>query len=374
MLPENSRSILFSPVPIGPVIVPNRFVRSATHDFMAEEDGSVTDRNVSLYRDLAEGEVGLIITGHAYVNPCGKASPRQIGIDVDARVEGLSRICRAVHSFPSRIMLQLAHAGRQTKERICGSTPLAPSAVYEPVLKVMPRVMTAADIRNLVQDFVRAAGRARQAGFDGVQLHGAHGYLLSSFFSPHTNRRADAYGGSTENRARAAVEILRGIKDECGADFPVIIKLNSDDYLPGGLEVEESVRLARILAREGMNAIEVSGGTSEAGKGSMWPGIRAEEDEGYFAPAAARIKAAVAVPVFGLGGFRTLRMMEQAVASGRVDLISLSRPFIREPFLVRKFRTGEVSKSACISCNKCFNPRGIACAELRPRPKPPRSS
>ncbi len=374
MCADKSPSILFSPVRIGSLTVPNRFVRSATHDFMAEEDGSVTERNVSLYRSLAEGEVGLIITGHAYVNTAGKASPRQIGVNADSQVEGLSRISHAVHAFPSRIILQIAHAGRQTKEKICGCVPMAPSAVYEPVMKVMPREMTATDIQTLVQDFVRAAGRAKRAGFDGVQLHGAHGYLLSSFFSPYTNRRLDRYGGSAENRARAAVEILRGIKHECGRDFPVIIKLNSDDFLPGGLEVEESAALARILEREGIDAIEVSGGTSEAGKGSMWPGVRPEETEGYFAPAAARIKAAVAIPVFGLGGFRTLRVMEQAVASGRVDLISLSRPFIREPFLVRKFRVGELSKSACISCNKCFNPRGIACAELRAQPKGSRAS
>jgi 2,4-dienoyl-CoA reductase-like NADH-dependent reductase (Old Yellow Enzyme family) len=358
-------SILFSPLRVGSLTLPNRFVRSATHDFLADEDGSVTERTVDLYRTLAEGEVGLIITGHAYVAPEGRASARQIGVDSDSKVAGLGRLAAAVHAFPSRTMLQIAHAGRQTKEKVCACVPLAPSAVFEPVLKVMPREMTGADIRKMIDDFVEAGGRAKEAGFDGVQLHGAHGYLLSGFFSPYTNRRRDSYGGSTENRARAAVEILRGIKDRCGRGFPVIIKLNSEDYLPGGLDVQESIALARILEREGIDAIEVSGGTSEAGRGSMWPGVRPEEDEGYFVPAAARIKAAVKVPVFGLGGFRTFRVMERAVASGRVDAISLSRPFIREPHLVRKFRTGDVLRSECISCNKCFNPRGLSCGDLR---------
>jgi len=366
MAPESGSSLLFSPVRIGSLTVPNRFVRSATHDFLAEEDGSVTDRQVALYSRLAEGEVGLIISGHAYVAPEGKASPRQLGIQSDSLVAGLSRIARAVHAFPSRIMLQLAHAGRQTKDKICGATPLAPSAVFEPMMKSMPREMTEADIEAVLRDFLRAAERARLAGFDGVQLHGAHGYLLSSFFSPYSNRRTDDWGGSTENRARLAVRILQGIKKTCGPDFPVTIKLNSSDFLPGGLEVEESVALARILAREGIDAVEASGGTSEAGKGSMWPGIRTEEEEGYFVPAAMRIKAAVGVPVFGLGGFRTLRAMERCVAEGRADLISLSRPLVRDPFLIRKFRTGEVGRSACISCNKCLNPRGISCSELRP--------
>jgi len=358
-------SILFSPVRIGSLTVPNRFARSATHDFLADEDGSVTDRNVALYAGLAEGEVGLIISGHAFVSPEGKASPRQIGVCSDAQVPGLSRITRAVHAFPSRIMLQIAHAGRQTKDKICGGTPLAPSAVYEPVMKVMPREMTGADIRHTVRDFVQAAERAAQAGFDGVQLHGAHGYLLSSFFSPYTNRRKDEWGGSTENRARLAVEILHGIKMKCGPDFPVIIKLNASDFLPGGLEVEESIALSRVLGRAGIDAIEVSGGMSEAKKGSMWPGLRPEDEEGYFAPAAARIKAAASVPVLGLGGFRTLRAMERTVTERKADLVSLSRPFVREPFLVKKFRTGEIAQSACISCNKCLNPKGISCAELR---------
>ena len=366
----SERSILFSPKAIGSLTIPNRFVRSATHDFLAEEDGSVTGRNVELYRRLAEGEVGLIISGHAYVNPAGKASPRQIGVYQDSQVKGLGLISEAVHEFSSRVFLQLAHAGRQTKEKLIGSTPLAPSAVFEPVYKFMPREMTGAEVHDLVQDFVRAAGRAKQAGFDGVQLHGAHGYLLSAFFSPHTNRRRDEWGGSTEKRARVAVEILRGIKHLCGPRYPVIIKLNSSDFLADGLEVEESVALSRILEKEGLDGIEVSGGTSEAGKGSMWPGLRTEDEEGYFAASAGRIKAAVAIPVFGLGGYRTFRVMEKAVASGRVDFISLSRPFIREPALVRKFRLGEIHKSACISCNKCFNPRGLSCAEIREKKAP----
>jgi len=361
----SERSILFSPKAIGSVTIPNRFVRSATHDFMADEDGSVTGRNVELYRRLAEGEVGLIISGHAYVHPAGKASPRQIGVYQDSQVEGLRLISGAVHEFPSRVFLQLAHAGRQTKEKISGGTPLAPSAVFEPVNKIMPREMAGAEVHGLVQDFIRAAGRSQEAGFDGVQLHGAHGYMLSAFFSPHTNRRQDEWGGTTEKRARIAVEILRGIKRLCGPRYPVIIKLNASDFLADGLEVEESMVLSRILEKEGLDGIEVSGGTSEAGKGSMWPGLRAEDEEGYFAQSAGRIKAAVGVPVFGLGGYRTFRVMEKAVASGQVDFISLSRPFVREPDLVRKFRLGKVRKSACISCNKCFNPRGLSCAEAR---------
>jgi 2,4-dienoyl-CoA reductase-like NADH-dependent reductase (Old Yellow Enzyme family) len=357
-------SILFTPLRIGSSTIPNRFVRSATHDYMADDEGFVTDRQVELHRRLADGEVGLIITGHAYVQASGKASPRQIAVFDDRFVAGLGRITAAVHAYPSRVFLQIAHAGRQTKPKLCGCVPVSPSPVYDPVSKVMPRELTAAEIRQLIADFAAAALRAKAAGFDGVQLHAAHGYLLSSFLSPHTNRRTDEWGGSVENRARALLEALRGIKVSCGPDFPVIVKLNSEDFLEGGLTVDESVLVAGMLDAAGVDGIEVSGGMAEAGRGSIWPGLRSEADEGYFVASAARVKKAVGVPVFGLGGIRTLAVAEGLVADGRVDLVSMSRPFIRDPYLVRHFREGAVTKSECISCNKCHSLRGIRCAEL----------
>jgi 2,4-dienoyl-CoA reductase-like NADH-dependent reductase (Old Yellow Enzyme family) len=363
---KQSVSVLFTPVRIGAAMVLNRFVRSATQDFMATDEGEVTDRQVDLFTRLAEGEVGLIISGHAFVLPQGKASPRQLAVHDDRFIEGLGRIAAAVHRFPSRIFLQIAHAGRQTKEKLCGSTPVSPSAVYDPVSKVMPCELSAAKIKALIEAFVQAARRAREAGFDGVQLHAAHGYLLSAFLSPHTNRRQDEWGGPLEGRARVLVKILQRIRSFIGSGFPVIAKLNSTDFLNGGLTIEESVRAAGILEAAGIDGIEVSGGTAEAGRGSIWAGLRSEQDEGYFVAAAARVKAAVRIPVFGLGGIRTLEVAEKFVREGRVDMISLSRPFIRDPFLVKNFREGRVSKSECISCNKCMNPRGIRCAELRP--------
>ena len=357
-------SILFTPVKIGLLTIPNRFVRSATHDFMSDDEGYVTDANVELYRRLAEGEVGLIITGHAHVQPSGQASPRQMGVFDDRFVAGLARIPETVHHFPSRVILQIAHAGRQTKEKLCGCVPVSSSAVYDPVSKVMPRELSNDEILLLIADFVSAAVRAKRAGFDGVELHAAHGYLLSSFLSPHANRRADEWGGTVENRARVLVEVLRGIKAVCGRDFPVIVKLNSTDFLEGGLVLDDAVRVACMLEADGIDGIEVSGGMAEAGRGSVWAGLRSEDEEGYFVENAARIKQAVHVPVFGLGGIRTLAVAERIVREGRADLVSLSRPLIRDPFLVRHFREGLAAKSECISCNKCFNPRGIRCAEL----------
>jgi 2,4-dienoyl-CoA reductase-like NADH-dependent reductase (Old Yellow Enzyme family) len=361
--------ILFTPVRIGSVTVPNRFVRSATHDFMADDEGFVTDAHMELYSRLAEGDVGLIITGHAHVQPSGKASPRQMAVFDDRFVEGLARIPAAVHRFPSLVFLQIAHAGRQTKEKLCGCVPVSPSAIYDPASKVMPRELASDEIGALIVDFISAAKRAKRAGFDGVQLHAAHGYLLSSFLSPHTNQRADEWGGPVENRARVLVEILCGVKSACGRDFPVIVKLNSTDFFKGGLVLEDAVRVARMIETEGIDGIEVSGGMAEAGRGSVWPGLRSEDEEGYFAANASAIKAAVRVPVFALGGVRTLAVAERLVREGRADLVSLSRPLIRDPFLVKHFHEGLTSKSECISCNKCFNPRGIRCAELGKREK-----
>ena len=361
----NDFSLLFTPVQLGRVTVPNRFVRSATQDFLTTEDGQITQAQRQLYGRLAAGEVGLIITGHAYVHPAGKASPRQVAIHDDRFIPGLASLAEAVHGHPSKIFIQLAHAGRQTRPKDCGCTPLAPSAVFEPSTKVLPREMTESDIRQTIGDFVAAAQRAGQAGFDGVQLHVAHGYLLSSFLSPYTNRRADDWGGPLANRLRIVLEIIRAIKAGPDPGFPVMAKMNSSDLLAGGLSPEDCLEAARRLEAEGLDGLELSGGMAEAGRGSMWPGLRGEEEEGYFVEAASRVKAAVKIPVFGLGGIRSLAVMARIIRQGQADLISMSRPFVREPDLVRRLREGLALKSDCISCNKCLNPRGLRCAELK---------
>lgn len=358
--------LVFSSLSLGRLRLINRFVRSATHDYLADDrTGEVSEKQLNLYRKLAEGEIGLIISGHAYVHPSGKASPRQLALDEDKKVHGLRRLASAVHQAGSGslVFLQLAHAGRQTKPALTGGQPpVAPSAVYDPVSKILPRELSGEEIYQMIDWFVEAARRAQEAGFDGIQLHAAHGYLLSSFISPHTNRRQDEWGGSWEKRSRILREIITRIKKTCGQDFPVIIKLNATDHLPTGISLEEAAKIAVSLEKAGLDGLEISGGMNEAGLGSVWPGLRKEEDEGYFVPMASEIKKQVGVPVSGLGGIRTLRVAERFLAEGRVDLISMSRPFINDPQLVKKFKSGQLEKSPCQSCNKCFNPRGIRCA------------
>ncbi|MGQ9801078.1 MAG: NADH:flavin oxidoreductase [Candidatus Saccharicenans sp.] len=361
-------SCLFTPINIGRLRLINRFVRSATHDYLADnQQGLIRPAQLELYRRLAEGEIGLIITGHAYVHISGNASPRQIAVDDDHKIPGLARLAEAVHrsGSGSLVFLQISHAGRQTRPALCGQQPLSPSAVYDPVTRVLPREISVEEIYQVIEWFVKAADRAKQAGFDGVQLHAGHGYLLSSFISPHTNRRQDDWGGSWEKRSRIIREIISGIRQTCGPEFPIIIKMNATDHLPTGLSLEEATRIALSLEQTGLQAIEISGGMNEARLGSVWPGLRAEEEEGYFVPLAASIKKVLNTPVMGLGGIRTFRVAEKMVASGQVDLISMSRPFINHPGLVKDFKTGHLEKSPCLSCNKCFNPRGIRCVQKK---------
>jgi 2,4-dienoyl-CoA reductase-like NADH-dependent reductase (Old Yellow Enzyme family) len=357
-------SILFSPIPIGTTLVfPNRFIRAATHEAMMTADGMVTEPLIRYYRELAKGNIGLIITGFAYVHRSGQSALKQGAIADDRFIAGYRRLTEVVHAEGGRCALQIVHGGRQSSPELIGGIPMAPSVVKDTWANVTPREMTVADIETAIDAFVQAAQRAHAAGFDAVELHAAHGYLLSEFISPYTNRRQDAWGGSTERRCKIIVHIIEGIKDLVGTDFPLLVKLNSEDGVPGGLTIEESVKVARVLDAAGIDAIEVSGGIREAQGFSSRKDISTIEEEGYFVPAAAKIKAAVGVPVAVVGGLRSLSLMEEIIVSGKADLISMSRPFINEPDIVLKFQRGETAKSECLSCNLCYNPEGIRCAE-----------
>lgn len=359
-------SVLFEPVSIGGLRVKNRFVRSATNDYMGGPDGEITDREVALYGALAAGDAGLIISGHAYVqHPLGRASVGQNALYDDGFVAGYRRAAEAAHAYGAAFVVQVSHAGRQTpQDWPAGVAPVAPSPVTDNSSGLTPRALTEEEIWSLVDAFAAAVGRVKAAGCDGAQIHVAHGYLLSSFISPYTNRRTDQWGGSQENRSRILGEIMQRARKAVGKDFPILAKLNSTDGLPGAgcLTLQDAVAAARALAGWGITAIEVSGGIREA-KGVMSaPGIARPEQEGYFAPAAKAVKAAVSVPVILVGGFRSLDVMERAVKDGAADLVALSRPLIREPDLVKKFRTGQAAKATCVSCNACFNPAvGLKC-------------
>jgi len=347
-------SPLFTPVQLGTLRVANRIVRSATGEGMCTVSGRVPPLLVEFYRDLARGGAGLIITGHAFVRRDGKASDGMMGIHDDKMLPGLAELAAAVHETDARVVCQLNHAGRQTRpERIGDTTPVAPSAVLDKSSDLTPRAIGPREIEPLIDAYVEAAARAQQAGFDGVQLHCAHGYLMSEFISPYTNRRDDEWGGSIEGRARFPREVLRRIRARLGADFPVLVKLNAEDFIDGGLTLPQSCRVAAMLAEDGIDAIEISAGMAETVDLIVRKHITRERDEAYFVPYCREFRRHVDVPLICVGGLRSKVVMESVIASGAADLVSLSRPLIREPDLPARFRDGTSEKAACVSCNAC---------------------
>jgi 2,4-dienoyl-CoA reductase-like NADH-dependent reductase (Old Yellow Enzyme family) len=354
-------SRLFERVRIKGVEVKNRFVRSATVEGMGMADGRPSGALGELYYALAEGEVGLIVTAAALVD--GEAYKKRrhvegraydIAMDEDRYIEDWQEVVAGVHERGARIAMQLVHMGRQENPKIRGSSPVAPSAVPLTKTGIVPREMTVQEIEETVECFAQACRRVMEAGFDAVQLHGGHGYLISNFISPYANVRNDAYGGSTRNRARFVTEIVKRARELVGEDYPIMIKMNCDDFMDGGLTGIEASAVATIIAEAGIDCIEVTGGTnSDSPLRIAVPGINKEEKEAYFVSYARLLKEHVSVPIILVGGFRTPRVIEKVLKEGAADLVSLSRPFIREPALVKRWKQGDLEKAKCISCNKC---------------------
>ncbi|WP_319522565.1 NADH:flavin oxidoreductase [uncultured Desulfosarcina sp.] len=358
-------SSLFEPTTINGLSLPNRFVRSATWEGMATVDGRVTPKLTETIVALARGGVGLIVSGHAYVTKIGQASPFQMGIYDDALIEGLASMAAAVHEAGGRIVAQLAHAGTFALEKAIGTAPLAVS-VFDGLAQTPRAELSSDDIAALKEAYVAAAKRAKTAGFDGIQLHSGHGYLLSQFLSPWFNRRTDDYGGPVGNRARIHTEIIRAIREAVGEDFPLLVKLNCEDFTEGGLTVEESLAAASAMAAAGMDAIELSGGTITSGKLSpSRSNINKPEKEAYFQEAAKTFKQNLDIPLILVGGIRSPEVAERLLADGSADYFSMSRPLIREPDLVNRWKSGDRSPARCISDNLCFRPgmmgKGIYC-------------
>ena len=351
-------SILFQSSPIGTLNPKNRFVRSATWEGMAHEDGSCTSALVELIGELAAGEIGLIVSSHAFVSPEGQAGPWQLAVHDDRFVPGLAQMAKAAHDGGSTIVLQLAHAGPQAATPLTKQEAFGPSSLPK-VDGTLCRQMTLTEIEQTTDAFVAAAGRAKAAGFDGVQLHGAHGYLLSQFLSPYYNQRQDDFGGSIENQARIVLDILGRIKASLGNDYPVLVKMNSEDFIDGGLSVEEMLHVARMLEDAGVDGIELSGGTAD-GVSRLLPvrrgRLRSEEDEVFYRDAAMRYKELIKVPLILVGGVRSFSVAQSLVEDGVTDFVSLCRPLIREPRLVARWKSGDTAKSQCGSCNLCFKP------------------
>jgi len=358
---------VFDPILINGLRVKNRFVRSATAEGMATPDGAVTDRLEATLAALAAGGVGLVISGHAYVEKRGQAGIGQLGVHLPAAEAGIARLSRAVHAYGGRFVVQLAHAGCRADPQLSGEPAVGPSASEGPDAPPC-LAMAAEDLARVEAAFGTAAAICREAGADGVQIHAAHGYGLSQFLSSRTNRRAGAYGGSLQNRARLLLEVVGAIRGRVDRDFPVLVKINSEDFIEGGMTAAESAQVASWLEAAGVDAVELSGGTLDSGRLSpVRPGrIAIPGGEAWYREAARNLRqAGVAIPIILVGGIRSLETAEDLVASGTADMVALSRPLVREPGLVNRWLSGDTAPSACASDNLCFVPlrkgEGIRC-------------
>ena len=373
---------VFQPTNLGSLELKNRLIHSATFECMADENGMVTDRLIKRYVNLAKGEVGLIIPGYLYVHTRGKAFPGQTGIHDDRLIPGLTRLVNAVHEADGLIAFQLAHGGRQCPKKVIGRAPLAPHGFgLDPASMNKPTAAKEEDIQEVIASFAKAAQRAFEAGADAIQLHCAHGYLLNEFLSPFFNRRHDQWGGSPENNFRLLRQIILAIQETAGQDRVVMVKINTDDFTPQkGITPELAAQYAAWLVDLGVAAIEVSSGTyytfhtvrgdipiNDLARALPWwmrpmaklifkkQVVPCRFQKLYHLPAAEKIKPVIGkMPIILVGGVRTLKEMEKVLSESKADFLSMSRPFIREPFLVKHMKQGKIKEASCISCNKCF--------------------
>jgi 2,4-dienoyl-CoA reductase-like NADH-dependent reductase (Old Yellow Enzyme family) len=355
--------VLFTSGDIGTLTLPNRLIRSATAEHLADSAGRPQPELTKLYQELARGGVGLIITGHMYVHPSGKAHPDMTGIYSDEMVPALAELAHAVHREGGRIAVQINHGGMQCSPETV-SEAVAPSKVDAPFLERPAREITSAEIDLLIQAYAQGARRAQEAGFDGVQIHAAHGYLIGQFLSPFTNQRTDEWGGDVDGRMNFLRAVCQAVRGEVGPDYPVFIKLGMTDRVEDGLTVQESVQVVAALEKLGLDAIEVSGGIGGGGDLNVRKGVLSEEDEAYFRPLAQKARQVTKLPIALVGGLRSREMMEDVLATGDADFVSLSRPLICEPDLPNRFRARVQERSSCISANRCWPEgvnEGIAC-------------
>jgi 2,4-dienoyl-CoA reductase-like NADH-dependent reductase (Old Yellow Enzyme family) len=363
---------LLEPGRIGPVETRNRVVRSGTSESTGGLHGYVSDELVALHEELARGGVGLIVTGHMFCHARGRYERLQTGIENDARIPGLRRLTEVAHRHGAKIFAQIAHAGSQTI--VPGCEPLAPSPIANVMTGRTVHGASATEVQETIEAFAAAARRAAEAGFDGVHIHGANGYLISEFRSPLTNRRDDEWGGSQENRDRFGVEVVRAVRQALPGNMGLSMKVGLQDIVdePGGLELGQAVEGATRFQAAGLDAIEVSSNLmSDYERASIKPYVavdprRAAEDlllprlfsgpepEAYFLPFARALRAVVETTIILVGGLRRTATMEAILARGEADFVAMARPLIREPDLVRKLEAGWRGRVECVSCNICL--------------------
>jgi 2,4-dienoyl-CoA reductase-like NADH-dependent reductase (Old Yellow Enzyme family) len=319
-------SRLLDPLKVGSLYLKNRIVMPPMGTGYADTTGEVTEKLLKHYVDRSR-DLGLLIVEHSYVAPQGRGGTNQLGIYSNDMIPGLTRLVEAVHEKGTPIAIQLNHGGGMSNSEVTGSQPVAPSPVVHPHRGVeTPRQMSDDDIEGVIGSFRDAARRAYEAGFDAVEVHGAHGYLLGQFHSPITNKRQDEYGGSLENRVRLSRSIVVEIKQDLGANYPVFYRIGVEDaaLYSGGFVLQDGVEAARMIVEAGVDIIDVSGGLG----GGRPEGL---DGPGFFVPHAAAVKGVVGVPVIGVGGIQTAEEANRIIRSGRVDLVAVGRAYLSEP-------------------------------------------
>lgn len=315
---------LFDPITINGLTLKNRIVMPPMANHIANDDGDVLEKHVHHYAARARAGVGLIIVEHAYVQKSGRAGDFQLGIHDDARIPGLCRLAEAIRAGGSASGIQITHAGSKTTRAAVGRQPVAPSDVTDPTSGETPRALTADEIGALVDAYADGARRAAEAGFDAIELHGAHGYLLGQFLSPLTNRRTDRYGGDLNGRLTLAREVIGAVRNAVGKRFPLFYRLGADDYTPGGLTPADGRQAAVYLAEAGIDCIDVSGGLIGTGRDRF-------TEQGFFVPLAEGIRRAANIPVIGVGNIRDADYADRVVREGRIDLVAIGRALLKDP-------------------------------------------
>jgi len=343
---------MFEPGFMGRLKVKNRLVMAPMGTRFASEIGGVTERQIEYYVERAKGGVGTIITELACVDhPLGVAGPTNVTIHDNSYIGGHNELVEAVHASGARIICQLVHAGRQTKPAsIKGMQPVAPSPIPCKFLNVMPRELSTSETERIVRKFIEAAIRVKTAGYDGVELHGAHGYLIAQFMSPASNQRNDRYGGDLHKRMAFPLEIIQGIRRELGPNFPVLFRFSAEEFIEGGRGLEESKEVARILEEAGVDVLDVSAGTYD----SMPTMIESMAyEQAWRVYLAETIKGVVNIPVIAVGVIRTPDVAEALLKQGKADFVALGRALLADPYWPAKAKDGKQGQiTPCISCNE----------------------
>ncbi|MBC8438157.1 MAG: NADH:flavin oxidoreductase [Deltaproteobacteria bacterium] len=349
-------NIMNRPWKMGTLEIKNSLVRSATDEGLSTEKGAPTQRLINTLVELAKGGAGLIIAGTAYISHEGRWGNTGTGMDKNCLIKPLSQLCKAVQKADGIIAAQLLHCGSTVNPAILPEKKslLGPSAMIDPVIGHPVLELSRDHILKIVDDYAKAALRAKQAGFKAVQIHAAHGYLINQFLSTSRNWRKDQYGGSLKKRSLFLYQVYEAIRGAVGKEFPVFIKMSAYDGFPGGVMPQDAIQVASALDAMGIDAIEVSAGTPEGAKKGGWDHIiPAPFKEGSLLKYALQIKEKVNCPVISVEGWRDPLKIVQTLE--KIDAVSMCRPFIREPDLANRWLGGDLSPALCISCNKCLD-------------------